>query len=391
MPSLPSLPAAPALLLLAGIFFLNFICRIILAPLLPGLEISLSITHGQAGTFFLCISLGYFISMLCSGFVSARLNHKRTIVCSLLAIGLSMAMISLSPSLFLLRVSFLLLGISSGLYLPSAVAVISDLYQPHQLGRAFGIHEIAPNLAFLSAPLLAAWLQPGLHWQQITGILALAATSAAIIYGLIGRGSNLQGIPPDFACCRELISLPEFRLMVILFSMGICATHGVYSVLPTFLVSVHGMEEQAANMLVGLSRSTTLLTAFFGGWLADRFGARKTMTMVMLLTGLLTALLGISPLSILPVWIWLQPLAAVCFFAPAFSILSRIGSPRARNIVISLAIPIAYVIGSGMIPALVTRLADHGFFSLGLVLSGLFIAGGSLLLQLLQAGDPRSV
>ena len=230
--------------------------------------------------------------------------------------------------------------------------------------------------------MLAAWLLPTLHWQQITGILALAAISAAITYGLIGRGSNLRGTPPDFACCLELVNLAEFRLMVILFSMGICATHGVYSVLPTFLVSVHGMEEQAANMLVGLSRSTTLLTAFFGGWLADRFGARKTMTMVMLLTGLLTALLGLSPIAILPVWIWLQPLAAVCFFAPAFSILSRIGSPRARNIVISLAIPIAYVIGSGAVPAMVTRLADHGFFSLGLILSGIFIGSGSLLLQL---------
>ena len=53
--------------------------------------------------------------------------------------------------------------------------------------------------------------------------------------------------------------------MVLLFSTGITGTLGVYSILPMFLVSEHGMSEQSANMLVGLSRSTTLITAFLGG------------------------------------------------------------------------------------------------------------------------------
>jgi NNP family nitrate/nitrite transporter-like MFS transporter len=151
-----------------------------------------------------------------------------------------------------------------------------------------------------------------------------------------------------------------------------------------FLVSEHGMGAPEANMLVGLSRSTTLITAFLGGWLADRFGSLRTISAVLLLTGTFTCLLGISPITILPVWIWLQPLLAVCFFAPAFSVLAQTGSARSRNIVISLAIPTAFVIGGGVVPALVTRLADSGHFSLGLILTGLFIAGGSLLIFLMR-------
>ncbi len=356
-----------------------------MAPLLPEIEAALTISHGQAGTFFLCISIGYFVSLLGSGFVSARLGHKRAIVASMAALSLSLVTVSLSPSLLLLQISFFLLGLAAGLYLPSGIATITDLYPPHQLGRAFGVHEIAPNLAFLTAPLLTAWLLPYMEWQQIILLLAAATGMAAMVYAVVGRGRRLKGAAPEFSHCRELLRQPEFWLMTALFSMGIAATHGVYSVLPMFLVSEHDMDRAAANMLVGLSRSTTLITAFFGGWLADRFGSLKTIAVVLLLTGLFTALLGLGPEGLTPVWIWLQPLLAVCFFAPAFSVLSQIGSPEARNIVISLAVPIAFVLGGGIVPSIITRLADIGYFSLGLALAGGFIAAGSLLISLLPA------
>ena len=385
-----SIPSPLPLLLLAFIFYLNFISRIILAPLLPEIENGLSISHGQAGIFFLCISISYFISLSSSGVIAARLGHKRTIVVSMLAIGISLLLVSCSQSLFLLRVSFFLLGMAAGLYLPSGIATITDLYQTRQLGRAFGVHEIAPNLAFLTAPLFAAWLLPALQWQQVFLLLAAATTGAAMLYGLVGRETRLKGAAPNLSRCLELIRLPEFWLMVILFSMGISATLGVYSVLPMFLVSEHGMTEQSANMLVGISRSTTLITAFFGGWLSDRFGSLRTMAVVLLLTGLFTALLGFGPGQLLQAWVWLQPLLAVCFFAPAFSALSQIGSPDARNIVISVAIPISFVLGGGVVPAGITRLADSGHFGLGLILAGLFIGSGSLLIRLLPKKEQET-
>ena len=375
-------PPPGSLLLLACIFYLNFVSRVLLAPLLPELEVALSISHGQAGTFFLCISIGYFLTLLGSGFISARLGHKGTIVVSMLALGLSLVLVSQSASLLLLLSSFLLLGMAAGLYLPSGIATITDLYPSHQLGRAFGVHEIAPNLAFLTAPLLAVWLLPRMDWQQVILLVGGATTVAAILYAMVGRETQRKGAAPQLSRCRQLLRHPEFWLMTVLFSMGISATHGVYSVMPMFLVSEHGMDEGAANMLVGLSRSTTLITAFLGGWLADRFGALKTITVVLLFTGLFTGLLGLGSTRLLPVWIWLQPLLAVCFFAPAFAVLSQIGAPEARNIVISLAIPIAFVVGGGLIPAGISCLADSGCFSLGLVLTGGFIAGGSLLIRL---------
>ncbi|WP_340147893.1 MFS transporter, partial [Desulfosarcina cetonica] len=75
------------ILFLTSLFFINFLSRIILAPLLPTIEKDLSIGHGEAGSLFLLISVGYFISLIASGHVSARLLHRRTIVLSALSLG----------------------------------------------------------------------------------------------------------------------------------------------------------------------------------------------------------------------------------------------------------------------------------------------------------------
>jgi MFS transporter, NNP family, nitrate/nitrite transporter len=58
---------------LTAIFFLNFLSKIILAPLLPTVELDLGISHGEAGSLFLLISAGYFVALPASGFVSARI------------------------------------------------------------------------------------------------------------------------------------------------------------------------------------------------------------------------------------------------------------------------------------------------------------------------------
>lgn len=75
------------LLFLVGIFFLNFISRIVLSPLLPTVEKDLRIGHEEAGSLFFIISFGYCIALLGSSFVSSRLTHRRTIILSTIALG----------------------------------------------------------------------------------------------------------------------------------------------------------------------------------------------------------------------------------------------------------------------------------------------------------------
>jgi len=139
------------LLLLALIFFLNFKARIILAPLMPTVEKDLSIGHGEAGSLFLLISVGFFPVLLGSGYFSSRLTHRKTIILSATALGIALLGVSFSNSLWGIRLGLIFLGMAAGLYLPSGIATLTSMVASRHWGKALVIHELAPNLSFVVA------------------------------------------------------------------------------------------------------------------------------------------------------------------------------------------------------------------------------------------------
>ncbi len=381
--SLRGKPAVSALLLLTAIFYLNFFARILFSPLLPSIEESLTLSHGKAGSLFLVISTGYFISLVGSGFVSARLGHKNSIVASMLFISGSLFLIAALPAFSQLLPAFFLLGLGAGIYLPSAIATISELFSHAHWGKVFAVHELAPNLAFLTAPICSSLLLPIFHWRHVVLILAFTALAAGIMYHFSDRGRNSFGKRPDVSLCRYILRQKDFLILVALFALGIAGTIGIFNILPLFLVTSHSLSPQDANLLVGLSRLLPLGSALLGGWLADRFGNRGTIASVLVLTGLATCGIGLAEGVFLTIAIFLQPVLAVCFFPAGFALLSRLTDPSARNVVISLAIPLSFFAGGGCLPSLIALMADAGLFHAGIVLTGIFISSSALLVFLI--------
>jgi len=137
----------PFLLYLTALYYLNFLARVILAPLMPAVEIDLKIGHAEAGSLFLFISLGYFVGLLGSGSVSSHLTHRWTIILSSVALGGSLLAVSLSHIIWLIRSGLFMLGLSAGLYLPSGIVTLTDVVGSKHRGKAIAVHELAPVLS----------------------------------------------------------------------------------------------------------------------------------------------------------------------------------------------------------------------------------------------------
>ncbi|MBW1797023.1 MAG: MFS transporter [Deltaproteobacteria bacterium] len=375
------------LLFLTTIFFLNFISRIILAPLMPAIEKDLGVSHGEAGSLFLLISAGYFISLLGSGFFSSRLLHKRTIIVSAMAVGVALFGIAFTDSLWGTRIVLVLLGLASGLYLPSGIATLTALISPRHWGKAIAIHELAPNLSFVAAPLVSEALLTWFSWRGVLVFLGGMSVLMGIAFASFGRGGEFPGDPPNFAAFKALFREPAFWIMMFLFSLGIGGTLGVFTMLPLYLITEHGINRNWANTLIALSRIPGVGVAFLAGWASDRLGPRRTMGMAFLLTGFMTILLGAAPGPWIITIVFLQPIIAVCFFPPGFAALSSIGPPSARNVAVSLTVPFAFVLGGGAIPIGIGIMGDAGSFSLGIALTGGLILTGFILSLYLKLPD----
>ena len=364
------------LLILVFIFFLNFISRIIMAPLLPQVMEDLAMSASQASGLFFIMSAGYFVSLLGSAFAAAWFKHRGTIIISCLLLGLSMFLVSMSDSAALLKGAMLILGLGAGLYLPSGISTITSMFPAGQWGRALSVHELAPNMAFILAPVTASMFLAPFGWQRLCLLMAGAAIMLAGLFYLMGAG-DFRASRPRLSAYRGYLGRLEFWIMMLLFGLGVMSTLGIYNILPLYLVTMHNFSKADANTLISLSRISTLATALLGGVISDKIGPRRTIFRVLLFTGCITIMLGFVSGTALKACVFLQPLLAVAFFPAAFAAMSAISAKEDRGMVVSILVSAAFLEGAGGVPALIGLLADHGLFKQGFMGAGAALCAGA--------------
>lgn len=373
------------LLFLTWIFLLTFISRVVLSPLLPAIEEDLKIGHGEAGSLFFLISIGYSAMLITSGFVSSRINHRKTITLSALAMGGALLLMSLSHGLWLIRLELVIVGMAAGLYLPSGIAVLTDLVSSGDWGKAIAVHEFAPNAGFVLAPFLADLFLNWFSWRGALGMVGAISIVSGGLFMRFGKGGASYGEAPRMGTLRQIMALPAFWIMIGLFGLGIGSSFGAYSMIPLYLVSERRMDPSWANTLVGLSRISSIGTPVLAGWVTDRAGPKPTLYFVLLIGGLCTTLLGLLDGSWMVAMLFLQPMLAASFFPAAFMVLARMGSPATKNVAVSLTIPGGLLLGAGAVPAALGLIGEFKSFSAGFAFLGTLVLGGLILVYFLRS------
>ncbi len=375
------------IIFLMGMFYLNFLPRLIMAPLMVTIENELHLGHDDSGGFFFLISAGYCISLLFSGFISSRISHRKTIILSACATGVVLIVISISSTLWLIRVELFLLGVAAGPYFPSGLATIPTLVTPKHQGKAISIHELSPSLSFVTAPIIAEIFLRFWSWRSLISVLGIVSILAAFLFSRYGKGGTFNGEPPTFKNLGLLIRDRSFLIMSFLFVLGMGAGIGLYTMMPLYLVNERMFDRGWANALMSVSRIPGLVTVLISGFALDRLGLKRTLIIVLVVTGVLTIALGTVPdQGVVPV-LFLQYMVSVCFFPAGWMAITLIGHPSARNVAISLAVPISYIFGAGLVPAGIGFSGEHGSFGFAIVLFGVLMIAGGFLSKLLKLRD----
>lgn len=366
--------ALPWLCFLASVFFCNFISRVIFSPLMVAIEGDLGINHSQAGGFFFLISLGYSVMLLLSGLVSSRLPHRWCIVLSSFWMGLCLILLSQAESLWLTQALLLLFGMACGLYLPSGIASITSLIRPEDMGKAVSIHELAPNVSFVLAPLVADVILRFGTWRAGLAWLGGATIVLCLAFARFGRGGDQLGQAPNFQVLKDILGRKEFWVLAGLFFMGIGASFAPYSIMPLFLVDERGFSVESANRLLAVSRLLGPFGAIAVGFVVDWIGPKPTLAGYLVLVSIATACMGLLHDSWLVAAVIVQPFASVFFFTAGFAAMARIFPARLSSMAVSLIVPLGFFGGGGVVTAVLGVLGDHGGFALGFVLFGCLLA-----------------
>ncbi len=384
----PFARAWPWLAFIASIFFFNFFSRVIFSPFMPVIEEDLGLTHAQAGQLFLGVSVGYAVTVLLAGLVNSRVSHRRCVAVASMLTGASLMCLAGETDYWETMAALVGLGVCGGLYLPSGIAAIQSLAHPENYGKAMAVHEMAPNLGLLLAPLVAEALLSVAHWRQALAGIGALSTLLGLAFWLWGKGGERRAHSPSMGNVTRILKTRAFWIMALLFSLAIGASFGPYAVLPLFLRFEHGMDAAHANRLMALSRISGPVMVVLAGWATDRLGSRLTIASSFLLVGLGSIAMGLASGAALTVAIFAQPVATVLFFPAGFAELSR-AFPEDASLSVSLAVPAAVILGTGVTPAFLGWFGDAGSFGAGFLWLGAFVLGALLLLPGLPAVGPK--
>jgi MFS transporter, NNP family, nitrate/nitrite transporter len=369
------------------LFFLTFISRFIFAPLMPTIGKELAITHSQAGSVFFLGSFGVLFGSLLSGFISARINHRGTLLLSTCGLSLALLVPYFTASLWAIRVIMFVLGMCAGLNLPSVVATITAMVDRRDWGKAMAVQQIAPPLSLVLGPLISVVFLAWFSWRGTLACIGLFSAFIAFAFFRYARCGDFPGDVPSLSRLRVILAQRSFWIMVILLALGMGAQVGIYAMLPLYLVTERGLDAESANTILGVSQVSALFMPFFAGWVTDRIGEKRAISLFLAAAGIATVLVGSLSGFWLKASVFVLPALAVCFFPPGFAALSRIVQPNMRSLAAALGPPSAFILGGGLLPATLGYMGQTYTFGLGIVLAGCIIVLGSALVFPLKLLD----
>ncbi|HET8548851.1 MAG TPA: MFS transporter, partial [Bryobacteraceae bacterium] len=141
---------------------------------------------------------------------------------------------------------------------------------------AVGLHQSGLYVGIVLGGAWGGWMGDHYGWRPVFTILGLAGILYLVPLWLGMRGLTGSGSQPDRtgfkASLRELLKLPGFTILTLVFSASALQNWIVYTWLPVYLYERFGMS--LAN--AGFSATFYIQVAgfagiLFGGWLADRW------------------------------------------------------------------------------------------------------------------------
>jgi len=367
-----------------GLWFLNFSTRAVFSPLLPLIEDTLSLSHGEAGGLFTSLAIGYSLILLISGRFAAIWGYKRTVVSGFIGIGLVFLGLQWVESYLAFHVLFFFLGIATGTYIPSILPIITETYESRHWGKVLGIHDSAASLSILSIPIFVAFGLHFLSWRTLLLLLGAASLLLPIYFWKVSVEPK-KGMSQQRSRISDLLKGRTIWIIGFLWIFAAASGLGIYSILPLYLIKERGIDFDFANTLFGISRVGGVFVSIFIGFLIDRYGYRFMLMFCLVTTGLSTIGLALSStLPLILVTLILQATLSVGFFPAALAALSNLTPLSERSMAIGVAISIGMIFGNGGAPVLLGFIADHFSFQVGIIWLGILTTLSSLAVSLLR-------
>jgi MFS family permease len=267
--------------LLIPVALLNYLDRQLVATMQKSImgDVSGIGSQEQWGHMLAWFKWTYALASPLAGYVADRFGRRHVIALSLLIWSADTWVTGYVQTYDQLLWTRAVMGLSEAFYIPAALALIADLHDGPTRSRAVGLHQVGIYLGVMLGSLGGFVADtPGLGWRWAFAALGAAGMAYALPLwlGLREAPKTAPAAPASpLATTGALLRDGNFRLLMLYFTLPALAGWVVRDWMPSVLRKELGLTQGLAGVnAVIWWQGAAIVSAVFGGWLADRWMRR---------------------------------------------------------------------------------------------------------------------
>jgi len=332
------------LYILAAIHATNIVDSMLIMPLGDIFMRTFEINTSQYSLLVSAYAVAAFLSALVGMLYLDFFDRKKVLVFVYTGFSIGTLLCAFSPSYIILLSMRFITGLFGGILGALVLSIVSDLFEFKERGQAIGIVMAAFSAASALGVPFGLYLADYFGWQTpflALGLLGLFI-STMIFFFFPSMDSHFENLDRNRNPIEtiKLITTNKNQLRALFTSMIIVLGH--FLIIPfitPYMIRNVGLDQSEIAYIFLLGGITTIFSARIIGWLTDKYGVMRVMTVTMLISFIpviIITQMGASPL-------WYALVFTTLFFVfgsgrmiPPNTIITAAASPENRGSFMSM-------------------------------------------------------
>lgn len=288
--------------MLAIVSFLVGTSEFIIAGILDKVAADIGVSLAAAGQLITVYSLAYAFGTPFLMAATAKVDRKRLLLYALAVfVAGNFAALAFTGYGFLI-VSRVILALSSGVFVVTALTVAAKLARPDKQGSAIATLVMGFSTALIVGVPLGRLISSVYSWQWVFGAIGLLGLlGMALVAYTMPRTESERPIPLRDQV--RLLANPKIAVALLITLFWIGGYSITYTYISPFLLDITGLSERGVSIGLFALGIASLLGSKLGGFGTDRWGYRRTLTGGLALHAVILVLISLlahSPAFVVP-------------------------------------------------------------------------------------------
>jgi MFS family permease len=220
-----------------------------------------------------------------SGLLADRFGHNRLISFGLFSEVLGASLIFLFPNAEMTVLGFSLISLGSTFYHPPALSATSNISPSDFLTRGLGFHGASGTFGISLGPITLGFILNWLGWRYayliwIVPIFFIAIVAFFINFDCYSYDDYNERKKKRLTTPLTDVLSATFLSFLLLMFFQSAAGGTISTYLTTYLTGSKGLDAALASIVFGLSPLIGLTSVIIGGYAGDKFGWRRSLTLI---------------------------------------------------------------------------------------------------------------